>query len=531
METIMRAKTIGNKLWAMLLTAVMVISMMTAATASAEESDGDYSSFTIGVSSLFSSLEPNSTTSDYSDLFYMPLATVDYETGDTVGLMGDVTWSDDRLTMYFEMWDNIYDADGNHITASDALFCWDRAKEEGSNLISSFESWEQTGEYTLEFHLKTVPTMSGQKLPVYIYSQAAYEASSDGFVTMPVSCAIYKVKEFTSDYKLVLERNEDFWATDEQIEQIESVLGDIWTANWDEIELYVISESTQMTIALETGDIDYSANVSGDDLELFEEGGEMSDEYYVWNKVNGLTYVIDYNTDEVSPLSDIRVRQALSYAISNEYIVQMVFKGETLETHEVGGSFLIDYNEDWNTEDNYYQYDLEKAKELLEEAGYGDGLSLTLISMNTNALTDTGVVLQSLLREIGVDLQLMPLEGNVLTEYRESSRSNWDLFLKVNGSDDYIVNAWSKVYSQTSNSWEGTSGYYIDETLDEMLTSVSSYDGYSEEAVEEFHEYAIELCLSYGLCNAYDNIVVERGVQTVTDPTGQKIYWNAFYWE
>ncbi|MCD8126590.1 MAG: ABC transporter substrate-binding protein [Clostridiales bacterium] len=493
-----------------------------------KDEDADYSAFRIGVTSLSTSLNPNMIESAYGDLIYSCLAKTDRKTGETIGYMCDISWSDDKLTIYVDLYENVYDTDGNHITASDVVFCWDTAKEAGSRQVNDYESWEQTGEYSLEFHLKEVPNMDGAQLSAYIYSQAAYEASADGFATMPVGTGIYKVQEFTTDYNLILERNEDFWATDEQRAIVEEHYGALWDANWDTLEWWMISETTQMTVALEAGNIDFSSSVASDELVLFKDGGSMSDEYNVYNYVGGLTTALFFNTDEASPFSDVRLRQAVCYAIDIDYVIDMLYAGDAVATHEMGSPYLLDYNSDWDTEDNYYQYDPDKAMELLEEAGYGDG-SLELTFMLSSG-SDLGVCIQSQLQAVGITCNLLTLDQNLQREYKTNDRSSWDIQSSQVGSEDYIWNAWDKTYVQGENAWEGTSGYYVDDTLAAMLTAVCSVDGYSEEAVEEFHEYTIPLCLNYGMYNTYSSYVVRDGIQVVLSPTGQDTYYNAFYW-
>ncbi len=494
-----------------------------------KDEDADYSEFVIGVQSISSSLSPWLIDSSYGDLIYTCLAKTDRETGETIGYMGDVTLSDDQLTVYVELWDNIYDTAGNHITADDVIFSWDTAKAEGVRSVSDYTGWAKTGDYSLEFYRKEKPTMEGATLTTYIISQAAYESSKDGMATDPVGCGIYYVDEFTSDYVLTLARNEDFWATDEQRAQVEAGYGKQWDANWDKLTWRCISESTQLTVALEMGDLDYTDSMPTDELEMVKTG-ELADEFSIYNYVSGLTYCFIFNTDPASPLSDVNVRRAVGYAIDNNYMAQVVWSGEAQVTHEVGSSSLIDYNPDWNDEENYYQYDKDKAMELLAEAGYADGLDLIIFTTTGTTQSNLAVVLQAQLKEVGINLEIKTMDTSIQNNYRASDRSSWDICIQQVGSEDFMANAYDKAYVQGQNAWEGTGGYWVDETMDEMLKEVTSLDGYSVEGVEEFHEYTIDLCLMYGIANGYSNYVLRNGIQPVLSPTGQDTYLQAFYW-
>ena len=92
-----------------------------------------------------------------------------------------------------ELYDYITDSNGNAITASDVVFCFQHVAEEGTNttLTSYMESVEAIDDYTVEFTWTTAPEPVGDLeamfAKVWIYSQAAFEASTDGFATQPVA--------------------------------------------------------------------------------------------------------------------------------------------------------------------------------------------------------------------------------------------------------------------------------------------------------------------------------------------------------
>lgn len=268
--------------------------------------------------------------------------------------------------------------------------------------------------------------------------------------------------------------------------------------------------------------------MSTDDLELVKEGGELSDDYYIHNYVSGITYCYFYNTDESSPCSDVRVRQAIGYAIDTDYIIQVVWTGEAQATHEVGASSLQDYDPAWDTEDNYYQYDVDKAKELLAEAGYADGLDLVLNTTSGNS--NLAVVLQALLAQVGIDVEIQIMDQAVANQYKESDHSCWDIGINQVGSEDFMYNAFDKAYPQDKYSWEGTAGYWVDEDLKNMISNLLSAEGHSDEALQEVHEYTVGLALMYGIANKYSNMVLKSGLIPVLSSTGQNIYYGAFYW-
>lgn len=113
----------------------------------------------------------------------------------------------------------------------------------------------------------------------------------------------------------------------------------------------------------------------------------------------------------VPELSDKRVRQAMNYAIDKEAYAQVVFNGYCEEVLSCFPSTVSYY-----AEQTPYTYDLEKAKELMTEAGYPDGFSLTLWGDNMT-IEQTGMqFIAQQLGQIGIQVEVVPMEPTTLSE-------------------------------------------------------------------------------------------------------------------
>ena len=130
-----------------------------------------------------------------------------------------------------------------------------------------------------------------------------------------------------------------------------------------------------------------------------------------------------------APLADVRVRQALRYAIDMETICETLFQGSAVPANALApdanlkGGDLNDYN-----------YNPEKAKELLAEAGYPDGFSTTLWCSDTQVMRDSAVVIQEQLRQVGINAEVKTLESGQFQS--ETGNGAHDMFIMSKTSID-----------------------------------------------------------------------------------------------
>ncbi len=89
------------------------------------------------------------------------------------------------------------------------------------------------------------------------------------------------------------------------------------------------------------------------------------------------------NQNRVEALKDVRVRQAIVHAINNEGIVKKIMRGFATPAGQMSPEGYLGYNPDLKP-----RYDLKKAKELMKEAGYENGLSLTMMAPNNRYVND-----------------------------------------------------------------------------------------------------------------------------------------------
>ncbi|MCL9782901.1 ABC transporter substrate-binding protein [Vibrio sp. S4M6] len=173
--------------------------------------------------------------------------------------------------------------------------------------------------------------------------------------------------------------------------------------NVDHLTLVVIKEDATRVAALLSGDVDMIAPVAPNDHKRVEKAKGI--ELVTLPGTRIIEFQMNQNSNEA--LKDPRVRQAIVYAINNKGIVNKIMKGFATAAGQQGPKGYAGYDPNLVP-----RYDLKKAKQLMKEAGYENGLKLTMIAPNNRYVNDAKVAQASaaMLSKIGikVDLKTMP---------------------------------------------------------------------------------------------------------------------------
>ena len=265
-----------------------------------------------------------------------------------------------------ELYDYIKDTAGNNITADDVVFSFNECLENGKGnqhtaLTGSLVSIEKTGDYTVKLvcNSEAAGEVENMLTQVMIVSEKAYKDSGDFMRTMPVPTGPYKVESWVTGSSLTLVKNEDYW-------QKEDLRVECQEQNVDKIEYYFVTESSQIAIGLETGIYDVATSLNYSNASRFMEGGESAANFNVEEARDNYIQQMWINRSTESPLNDLKIAQAVLYAIDQQGLINVVMEGHGEPVYCYGSDLNIGFQEKWKTED-YYNYNPEKAKELLKE--------------------------------------------------------------------------------------------------------------------------------------------------------------------
>lgn len=223
----------------------------------------------------------------------------------------------------------------------------------------------------------------------------------------PIGTGYFSFDEWKSGESLRLVRNDNYWGENVHLDSV----------------LYkFVPEDLTRVAELETGDTHISDPLSPSDVDQIDQ----ADETYVSTQSSASLSYVGFNTQK-EPFDDVRVRQAISMAIDKTEILEGIYEGLGVEAIGPIAPGIFGFDENVSG----LEYDVEKAKELLTEAGYPDGFSSTIWTWDERERSDTAVNFQSQLKDIGIDLEIEELE--------------WGAYLEktANGEHEMFVLGWS----------------------------------------------------------------------------------------
>ena len=399
-----------------------------------------------------------------------------------------------------EIYDYIYDTKGNNIVASDIPFSFERCNEVGQLAWATryLDHFEVTGDYTLKMFTKDESAVALDMLlkTVYIVSEKSYNESADQFAVDPVGTGPYALESYVPGSSVVLTARDDYWQTDESKITIASKLGSARTVTYK-----VITEASQLSLALEMGEVDVVAGkpgiVTADLVNFLDPARNVLPGYNATPYLDALIYHLEFNNSENSPLNDIRVRQAIAYAIDVPAIAYAVFGSDVGVCTTNSSPYYADYDPALD-EASYYEYDEAKAKELLAEAGYANGLTIKMISQNTNDFSKTAQLVAAYLSAVGINCEVNNLESALFQTLRsDTTGTEWDICLNtVMG-----LNSTGRLGVIDKNAYStGLNGLYLDDpVLQEKYMTANLAATYSPETVTDLLNYMTENCYLYSL--------------------------------
>lgn len=368
------------------------------------------------------------------------------------------TWetSEDGLTWTFHLREGLKWSDGSDLTANDFVYSWKRvcdpnvAAPYAETVLSMVAGYKEAIEGNID--ALQVAAQDDRTLVVtlsnpcsYFGSLAAFatlspvqqttiDTNGDAWATAPetyVSNGPFYMTEWVPDSHIILSKNPNYWNAE--------------AVKLDGIRFALIEDANAAYSAYQTGEVLMIKEVPAEEIPSFANNPD----FYV-DPIIG-TYYISLNLNK-EEFQDVRVRQALSLAIDRDYVANTLMQGTYspasafigpgwLDTD--GSSFIDKANGGQPYIDNTnYEANLEKAKSLLEEAGYPGGEGFPPITYTTNDASYHTVVLEYLQQawgELGIDLAPNVVEWSSFTPMRR------------NGEYDVARNGWVGDYSDPSN--------------------------------------------------------------------------------
>lgn len=310
--------------------------------------------------------------------------------------------SDDGKVITFKLKEGImFHKDYGEMTAEDVKFSFERIidPEQNSEYASDWQTLdhvEVTGKYTGKIILTeplaallvtTIPFTPGS-----IISKKAYEELGNKFATNPIGSGPYYMEKWLPEQKLILGRFEDYFGQKPNIAQI---------------ELYPIADKNISEMNFDKGDLDVT-EISLDSIDRYESDPDVD-----VHILSTLKYGFIGFNHEYAPFDNVDVRKALRYAVDVDMIIDGAYSGVPKRANAMIAPGILGYWEDAPQ----YNVNLEKARELLEKAGYPDGFEVEMISTSNPLYMNTCQIVKENLRKIGIEVNIKLIETSAWYEY------------------------------------------------------------------------------------------------------------------
>lgn len=363
-----------------------------------------------GNPTLFNSLYSNdATSSDIEGLIFDSLLGNDLEFNpDTTAMAEDFQASEDGLTYTIKLREGIKFHDGEPLDADDVVFTYNIPLHEDydgvrKSYFQHVESVEKIDDLTVQFNMKQVDAQFPAVgfgfgiLPEHILGDVPIaELGEHEFNTQnPIGSGPFKFVEWRDGEHVRVEAFDDYYQGRPYL---------------DSITMKIVTDSDVMMTQLQNRDIDFWAGVPASDIEIAKEFSEEAGLKIEEGLALSYTF-LGYNLR--NPLfEDTSVRQAITHAINREEIIEFIMEGHGEVAHVPESPLSWAYNPDVPQ----FEYDIEKAKEMLADAGWEpgsdgilekDGLRFSFevkTNQGNKIREDIAVYLQEQLKEVGIEV-------------------------------------------------------------------------------------------------------------------------------
>ncbi len=378
------------------------------ATSTGKSGDND---LVIAIEGSVSGLDPQNVT-DTNGIsacmgMYETLLTFD-DDGKIVGKLAEsYDVSDDNLTYTFHLRKGVKFHDGTDFTAQSVIDNINRVSNSANGLsrrrlfvvtdsdgneTSRIANMEATDDNTLVITLAQPYNVFLNKLTQFmIISPSALEQYGNDIMYHPCGTGPFVFKDRTEGDHTTMVANKDYWGGAPKV---------------DSVTIKEVPEAGSRTAMLQTGEADMVYPFTSDQMSAVTGNTDIN----VSASYSNIMRYVTLNMD-LKELSDVKVRQAMNYAIDKNAYIKVMYDGHALPATSCVPNCISYYKEE-----PAYEYNLDKAKELMKEAGYENGFTLTLWGDNTTQEIKGMTFVQQELAQIGITVDVQPMEPATVSD-------------------------------------------------------------------------------------------------------------------
>ena len=503
----------------LILTGVLAVSLLAGCGGAKEEDAAKKDTLTVAITGDPPTLDPHSssTSSSVNNLnpVYETLVRYD-EDGEIVPCLATEWERLDDLTWQFKLRDDVKFHNGEKMTADDVLFSFKRATgPDGAKVAYIMAAIDSENCKVVDDNTIIIATHEPFSplvgyLPyigAVVVSEKEFTENPEEAALNPVGTGPFKFVEWKKNDRCTYERNEDYWGE---------------KPAYKNLVIRTIVEANSRVIELESGNIDIAFEIPANDVERLEQNKDTE----IVKRLSTVVEYLDMNVTK-KPLDDVRVRQAIDYAIDEEAIVQSVYRGNA-EYCATTVTPNMNYYDDSDTE---CRFDVDKAKALLKEAGVSD-LKLTLTCAENANRLNAATIIQNMLAEVGITVEIQSYESGTFYDMVDAGET--ELFIVGFGAvgfpepDNNIYGPYHSKQNPTNNM-----GFYSDPELDAMLDAQRATDDgpEREKIIKDIQKYLRENLPVIPYANSQQVLGIRSNVKGFTPTPAASHFFEKVYFE
>ncbi|MDR7856718.1 glutathione ABC transporter substrate-binding protein [Tissierella sp.] len=423
------------------------------------------------------------------------------------------TWeSIDPLTWEFKLAEGVKFHNGEEFKASDVKFTFERMlnSEQVAHILGPVTEIQVVDDYTVRIITSEpfAPLLAHlTHTASSILNEKAVTEAGEDYGQKPVGTGPFKFEDWQSGDKITLKRFDDYF---QGAAAIETVI------------FRNVPEGTNRTIGLETGEIDIAYDIEPVDKGKIEEhenlvlveGPSLSSQY------------LGYNLNK-APFDNVKVRQAINYAVNVQEIIDVVLEGAGVVANGPLTEGIFGANSDLKG----YEYNPEKAKQLLAEAGYPDGFETTIWTNDSPVRETIATMVQAQLKEVGIEARTETVEWSAYLA--RTAAGEHDMFIlgwtTVTGDADYGLYA---LYHSTQQGGSGNRTFFSNARVDELLDIGKTEPDQDARIVayKEAQEIIVEEAPQLFLYFSQDNVGIQNNITGFKlHPAGHHSIYNVSF--
>jgi peptide/nickel transport system substrate-binding protein len=332
--------------------------------------------------------------------------------------------SEDGKTYTFQLREGVKFHNGEEMTAEDVVASMSRWKERSATAQTLLEgaTFEAKDDYTVVLQVEkpsvfVLPALAGTLQFAGIMPKEVVEATTETGVKEYIGTAPFKFVEWKQDQHIHLAKFEDYQPLDTPADG----LGGKKEALVDDLYIQIVTDPSTRLTGLQTGQYDVGYGYEQDMLEQLESDPGIN----VFSPMIGYTSIVLNKTKGL--FSDIKMRQAVNAALD----VGKIAKASLVNNYRLNSSYMQEEQANWYSEagsELYNSPDPEKAKRLLEEAGYNGETIRLITSRDYSYMYNSAAVIKEQLAKVGVNVELEVYDWPTVVSKRADPEL-WEIFI------------------------------------------------------------------------------------------------------